>query len=68
MDHIPIEVIHEIFIKLDFYSKLRCMRVCRFWRETLDRRSLLHSIDIRTSDYPKFKDMMERHSYRGPQV
>jgi hypothetical protein len=68
MDHVPVEVLHEIFIRLDLKNRLQCMTVCRYWYDILDRRSLLHTVDISRSRFLGFKDMVERHSYRGAQV
>jgi hypothetical protein len=68
MDHVPVEVMHEIFIRLDFKNRLQFMTVCRYWYDILDRRSLLHTVNISSSRFLGFKDMVERHSYRGIQV
>jgi hypothetical protein len=55
MDLIPIELLHEIFIKLHIKDKLECMLVCRFWYDMLDRRSLLHALNIPERLLPKLK-------------
>jgi hypothetical protein len=44
------------------------MLVCRFWYDTLDRRSLLHTVTTTTSQFVKLKEILERFSYRGSQV
>jgi hypothetical protein len=68
MNHIPIEVLREIFNELDFKHKLKCMLVCRLWYNTLDRFSLLCSLSIQNHQFPKFKDMLNRFPHRAIQV
>jgi hypothetical protein len=68
MDRIPTELLHEIFIKLDLKDKLKCMLVCRFWYATLDRRSLLHELDIDSDVFLKLIQMIESHPHRAAQV
>jgi hypothetical protein len=68
MDHIPIEILHLIFIQLTLKDKLQCMLVCQFWYNTLDQRSLLHTLHISDDQFQRFKDMVERLPYRGTQV
>lgn len=68
MDHIPVEILHHIFIQLELKDRLECMLVCRFWYDTLDGRSLLHSLYIPSGRFHRVKDMLERLSYRNTQV
>jgi hypothetical protein len=44
MDHIPAEILHLIFSRLDLKGRLECMLVCQFWCDTLDQRSLLQDV------------------------
>lgn len=68
MNHLPLEVLHEIFIKLDLEVKLKCLYVCRRWYDVLDRRSLLHSIFITTGEFPNWKEMIACQPHRATQV
>jgi hypothetical protein len=68
MDHIPAELLHQIFIKLDLKYKLECMLVCRFWYNTLDRRSLLDTLIINSDVFFELEEMIERQPYRATQV
>jgi hypothetical protein len=69
MSILPAEVLHEIFIQLPLLQRLECMLVCRQWRHTLDKRSLLHNVSIHnTESFQKFNAMIERFPSRASQV
>jgi hypothetical protein len=68
MDHIPAELLHKIFTKLDLEDKLECMLVCRPWYDTLDRSTLLCSLSVENKQFLKFKDMLTRFPHRATQV
>jgi hypothetical protein len=44
------------------------MLVCRFWYDTLDRRSLLHTLYIDDDKLVELKGMIDRQPYRATQV
>jgi hypothetical protein len=68
MNHLPLEVLHEIFIKLVYRDRLECLEVCRLWYDVLDRHSLLYDVNLTSEEYPAFKSMLERQLYRATQV
>lgn len=68
MEHIPIELLHEIFIKLDLKDRLECMLVCRLFYNALDQGSLLCTLRINSRVFLKFKEMIKRQPYRATQV
>jgi hypothetical protein len=68
MNRFPLEILHEIFIKLDFEDRLECLVVCRLWYDVLDRHSLLYDVNLTSEEYPAFKGMLERQLYRATQV
>jgi hypothetical protein len=68
MDHIPAEILHLVFSRLDLKDRLECMLAYQLWCDTLDHRSLLQDVYLTGYQYPYFKDMIERLPYRGNQV
>jgi hypothetical protein len=68
MNHLPLKVLHEIFIKLVYRDRLECLQVCRLWYDVLDRFSLRYDITMWSDEYPAFKAMLERQLYRATQV
>lgn len=53
MTRIPTEILKEIFIHLHQYDKLKCMLVCRHWKNTVEHSSLYHTLYINSSAYLK---------------
>jgi hypothetical protein len=68
MNRVPVEVLREIFTKLDSKDKLECMLVCRFWYDTLDQFTLLCRFSLKNHRFPKFKDMLTLFPHRATQV
>jgi hypothetical protein len=66
MNCVPVEVLSQIFTKLDFKDKLECMLVCRSWYNTLDQYTLLCRFSVKS--YRKFKDMLTLFPHRATQV
>ncbi|KAI8878521.1 hypothetical protein K501DRAFT_304700 [Backusella circina FSU 941] len=68
MNQVPVEILHQIFIKLDLKNRLVCTLFYRFWYDTLDQSSLFYNLDISTRQMPKLEGMIKRFPHRGMQI
>jgi hypothetical protein len=71
MDKFPFEVLDNIFTRLHFRNKLKCMRVCRHWAKAIREGSLLHSasiIELENIKADALFDLLEEEPWRRKQV
>jgi hypothetical protein len=68
MNHLPVEILHKIFIHLELKQRITCTLVCSTWWGVLDTYSLLHSLSIKDVQFPKFMEMIQQSPHRAEQV
>jgi hypothetical protein len=71
MDKFPFEVLDNIFTRLHFRNKLKCMRVCRHWANAIRDESLLSTVSIIQGEniyVDSLFSLLEREPWRRKQV
>jgi hypothetical protein len=70
MDKLPPELLHRIFIQLDFEQRLACTLVCRSWWSVLDKYSLFYNLVLKKDKdhFSRFINMFKQSPDRAAQV